>query len=296
MLKNIYLGKIGCNKVAMNIIFALILSIVFCSNAMALQIGSSNNVSEDEIGNLNAFLNSDFVRTSVWPGIGPFQNTANNRLTDPTGNQLTYATSGKQISLCQLEMRGGTNEAQCMLNLQMSVDFLLESLGAKPAQIHIVNSELSKSSKLLMGNNYNPVHTTVAPFIVSLQNLGINAGTENSLYRIVIANQNLSSGDLEISKNTEDKNPSVEDTQENMQVAVAPPSTPVSPSTFSQQVTKSNQVIRTSPEIKSSGANDHKMETVVNVQETSSAETSSQDSSQAAKLLTKDEQLKNIWT
>jgi hypothetical protein len=156
------------------------------------------------VGSLNAFLNSDFVRMSVWPGIGPFQRAANgNRLVDPSGNQVTFSTVGKQISSCQLEMHGGANEAQCMLNLQMSVDFLLEGLGLKPGQIHTVNVEVTKNSKLLMGNNYNPIHTNVAPFIVSLQNLGKNDGTDNSVYRIVVANKNLTSGNLEISKTDE---------------------------------------------------------------------------------------------
>jgi len=64
---------------------------------------------------------------------------------------LTYSVVGKRINSCQLELHGGANEAQCMLNLQMSVDFLLEGLGVKPAQIHIVNADLNKKHNLLTG-------------------------------------------------------------------------------------------------------------------------------------------------
>jgi len=152
---------------------------------------------EEELYELNAFLSSDFIRTSVWPGLGPFRNTAKeNHLIDPSSNQLTFTTVGKRINSCQLEVHGGSNEAQCMLNLQMSVDFLLESLGVKPGAIHIVNAAASKNIKALTGNNYNPVQANIAPLIVSLQNLGVNEGSDNSMYRIVVFNKNLSSNSV----------------------------------------------------------------------------------------------------
>jgi len=313
-----------------NIIFVFFLStVLFFPGAMALQVGNADNsVAADEPGSLNAFLNSDFVRTSVWPGVGPFQNNSNNHLVDPSGNQLTYSTVGKQISSCQLEMRGGSSEGQCMLNLQMSIDFLLESLGLKPGQIHTVNVEVNKSSKLLMGNNYNPIHTTVAPFIVSLQNLGITEGTDNSVYRVVVANQNFTSGNLEINKSEENKNGSdkVEE-DKTIEVASVPSSnTPsmanpvqttdkaIKSSSTSKtkspgktenageqidennvEVIKGSQALRKTPEETNQDvtANENKTDNVMNAEQSPGRGSEPEKVITAPKNMSKEEQLKN---
>ncbi len=204
--------------------------------ALAIQMNSADNGNCEEIGLINTFLESDFVKASVWPGVGPFQSKANdNHFVDPAGNQLTYSTLGKRINTCQLELHGGSNEAQSMLNLQMAVDFLLESLGVKPGQIHTVNTEVSKNNKLLTGNNYNPVQATIAPLVVSLQNLGINEGTENSQYRIVVANKDMPSDNAgnELTSNpnvvnseTAKESKASEETtkEENIEITTVPPS------------------------------------------------------------------------
>ncbi len=161
---------------------------------------------ESTPGLLDNFLNSDFVRTSVWPGIGPFVHNADEQsggLSDPSQNHLTYSTNGKQISLCELELHGNVGETQSLLNLQMSTDFLLEGLGVKPGQIHSVNVELGKKVKLLTvaGNNYNPVPVIISPLMVSFQNLGLKEGSENPLFRVVVVNQNLISKEDRLEKN-----------------------------------------------------------------------------------------------
>ncbi len=181
------------------ILFIAIPVLLLNTPVFALQTGSNETSNFDaESCSLEAFLASDFIRTSVWPGIGPFHSASNEtNLVDPSGNQLTYSALGKQINSCQLELRAGPNEAQSILNLQMSVDFLLEGLGAKPGQIHIVNTEVTKNSKLLVGNNYNPVQTIISPLVVSFQNLGVSEGTDTSKYRVVVVNKNLSAGNVD---------------------------------------------------------------------------------------------------
>ena len=171
-------------------------------NALAVPTDSADNSNKhQEPFVLNTFLESDFIRISVWPGIGPFHVASGDKqLVDPAGNQLTYSTEGKFINSCQLELHAGPNEGQSMLNLQMGVDFLLEGLGAKPAQIHIVNTEVSKNNKLLTGNNYNPVQAIISPLVVSLQNVGVTEGTDSSIYRVMVVNKNLSSTNVSQSK------------------------------------------------------------------------------------------------
>jgi len=147
-----------------------------------------------------ALLKSDFIRTSVWPGIGPFDivgskdsDSANVhksvKLADPSNNQFNYTTKGNEINACELDLHNSVGEEQGLLNLQIGTDFLLEGLGIKPGQIHIVNLELSKKSKLLTGNNYNPVSMIIAPLTVSFQNLGKKEDTGAPLFRVAILNQ-----------------------------------------------------------------------------------------------------------
>lgn len=181
----------------LNKILALSLFTVLLSPAVS---AAPSNGAEQKNNGTNSFLNSEFVRTSVWPGVGPFQQDTDNKLVDPTGNRLIYSLTGDQINTCQLEIRGGTSEAQSILNLQMSTDFLLESFGIKPAQIHAVNEEIKKNSKLLTGNNYNPVQADIAPFSVSLQNLGVNEGTDSPVYRVIVKNEKIASGSSETDK------------------------------------------------------------------------------------------------
>ncbi len=303
----------------------LLFSIVKCPAALALQVNNADSgKTSEEAGSLNLFLNSDFVKTSVWPGVGPFQSNSNNHLVDPSGNQVTYSAVNKQISSCQLEMRGGVSEAQCMLNLQMSVDFLLEGLGLKPGQIHTVNVEINKSSKLLNGNNYNPIHIDVSPFIVSLQNLGVTEGTDNSVYRVVVANQNLTSGNLEVSKSEETKNTNetVEKVEEDKTIEVAEVPSTNSPSMVSVQtpdkaIKSSSTSKAKSSESKNQQSADERQSDVVKETPASSrigAQANNSDSSSnennidhhqnldsegsekpavASKPLSKDEQLKN---
>jgi hypothetical protein len=301
----------------LNVILALILLVISSTNeCLALQTNLENASVEQEASSLNAFLNSDFVRVSVWPGIGPFQRAANsNRLVDPSGNQVTFSTLGNQISSCQLEMHGGSNEAQCMLNLQMGMDFLLEGLGLKPAQIHTINTEVIKNGKLLMGNNYNPIHTDVAPFIVSLQNLGITEGTDNSIYRIVVANKNLTSGNLETNKSNENNAVDIANTDESktIETTAGSPVLKIAPSIEkTSQLAAANKNIDQSPEIvskqvldKTTDVNEETQISPTTVMETDNSskdivatdnkENKLEDSKPvvARKAISKDEELKN---
>jgi len=153
----------------------------------------------------NSLLKSDFIRSSIWPGIGPFDmitdkvssiSSDNNsiKFSDPSQNYLTCSITDKQIKACELELHNSVSDSQGVLNLQIGTDFLLEGLGVKPRQIHIVNQELSKKSGLLTGNNYNPVSVIIAPLTVSFQNLGKKEGTNSAVFRVAILNQ---SGTLE---------------------------------------------------------------------------------------------------
>jgi hypothetical protein len=166
-------------------------------------------------------MKSDFIRSSVWPGIGPFDSVAANesesagssqtvKLTDPSHNLISCATTGNEINTCELELHNSISDSQGLLNLQIGTDFLLEGLGVKPKQIHIVNQELSKKSSLLTGNNYNPVSVIIAPLTISFQNLGKKEGTNSPLFRVAVLNQRGNkekSGASESATNTEETKP-----------------------------------------------------------------------------------------
>jgi len=170
---------------------------------------------------VKSFMKSDFVRSSVWPGIGPFDSVAPTesessgagqtiKLTDPSHNVISCATTANEINTCELELHNSISDSQGLLNLQISTDFLLEGLGVKPKQIHIVNQELSKKSNLLTGNNYNPVSVIIAPLTISFQNIGKKEGTNSPLFRVAVLNQSGNkekSASSESATNTEETKP-----------------------------------------------------------------------------------------
>ncbi len=219
---------------------------------------------EEEVSfcSTNTLLKSDFIRTSVWPGIGPFDITAHNateaeddhktiKLDDPAHNQLSCTTAGNAIDSCELELHNSIGEAQGLLNLQMGTDFLLEGLGVKPSQIHIVNMELSKKNKLLTGNNYNPVSIIIAPLTVTFQNLGKKEGTANPLFRVVILNQPKLYDKTATAEESSSKTNSVNNKTEEVDTANVPE--PIANKTEGADTEKTGSKNKSGPKIDESG-------------------------------------------
>jgi len=98
------------------------------------------------ICSLDSFLDSEVIKTSTWPGIGPFKADVLNPLDfkDSARNHLNLTTAGKEITCAQLDLTHGANQGEKFLTMQMAADFLLEALGIKPAKIHEFNLHIEK--------------------------------------------------------------------------------------------------------------------------------------------------------
>jgi hypothetical protein len=112
---------------------------------------------------LDAFQKSDLVQNSSWPGIGPFKGSAP-EYTDPNQNRLTVALTQDHVTAAQLSVADAPSD---LLKLQMSADFLLESVGAKPGKIAAFNTQLEKMRpQLASSSSSNPVNLTAGSYLV----------------------------------------------------------------------------------------------------------------------------------
>lgn len=98
------------------------------------------------------FRNSGFVAKGSWPGLGPFKASGNDisEMTDDRQNHLKLSVNNEQITSAQLGLgKLGSGNVRDFLDIQMTSDFLLESLGAKPRKIAEFNKHLEKNKQAL---------------------------------------------------------------------------------------------------------------------------------------------------
>jgi hypothetical protein len=123
---------------------------------------SHDNVSAP-LCTIDAFKQSDLIQSGAWLGVGPFHGD-NNELVDASQNKISVSLDqdriiGAKFSVC--------DKPTDMLKLQISADFLLESLGAKPAKIADFNTQLDgASSQLATSSNNNPVNLSAGRYLV----------------------------------------------------------------------------------------------------------------------------------
>ncbi|MBX9689351.1 MAG: ARC6/PARC6 family protein [Candidatus Obscuribacterales bacterium] len=98
------------------------------------------------------FRASSFVSKGSWPGIGPFKASANDisEMSDEKQNRLKVSVKNEQVTSAKLELgKLGSGNVRDFLDIEMSSDFLLESLGAKPRKIAEFNKALEKNKQAL---------------------------------------------------------------------------------------------------------------------------------------------------
>ena len=94
------------------------------------------------------FRTSGFVSKGSWPGLGPFKASSNDisELLDDKENHLKVNVKNEQVTGAQLGLgKLGSGNVRDFLDVEMSSDFLLESLGAKPRKIAEFNKLLEKN-------------------------------------------------------------------------------------------------------------------------------------------------------
>lgn len=128
---------------------------------------------------VSTFKDSELVKTSCWPGVGPFKDDSEGQaLSDPQDNKLRLITSGDKLTAAELLLVGQKQDPQGILNLQMVTAFMLEALGAKNKNIAEFNTfvEKNKASLAAQGRDQAVIRTTSGPYVVSLRSTAAGGG------------------------------------------------------------------------------------------------------------------------
>ena len=126
---------------------------------------------ESPLCTIASFKESELVKTSCWPGIGPFQGQNEGRMEDPQENKLHYRQDGDKLTRAELLLVGQNHDAQSLLNLQMATAYMLEALGAKNKRIAEFNAFLEKNKQhLSQKESQASISTTSGPYAINLKN------------------------------------------------------------------------------------------------------------------------------
>ncbi len=126
---------------------------------------------------IDSFKMSELVKTSCWPGVGPFQSQKQGQsqnevsLSDPQENKLHFQAEGDKLARAELLLIGHKNDGLGMLNLQMVSAYLLEAIGAKNKRIADFNDFLEKHKHSLVhgGKDAGSISTTSGPYDIVLK-------------------------------------------------------------------------------------------------------------------------------
>lgn len=177
------------------------------------------------------FLNSELVKSTAWPGVGPFTNDSAGEYSDPQENKLSIETKEDRVIAVELLLNNVKLDNQNFLNLEMTCDFMLEALGAKGKRIANFNKFLERNNDNILGTEKAKgktkeavYSTTNGPYLISLKSLP----TEGSHAFLVQVKSKDASADLLKAHNlaagikpSQVEEPAVESQPE--EVAVKPP-------------------------------------------------------------------------
>ncbi len=124
---------------------------------------------------VSAFQNSDLLRTSAWPGVGPFTAESDNKFVDPQDNKLKLHVDGDHVTACELLLNNQNGSKQSILNLEMTCDFMLEALGAKGNRISEFNTYFEKNKDKIATskpNSENQMKTSSGTYVIALAGVG----------------------------------------------------------------------------------------------------------------------------
>lgn len=123
------------------------------------------------------FLASELVKSTAWPGVGPFTSDSGGDYSDPQENKLSIDTKEDRVIAVELLLTNVKLDSQNFLNLEMTCDFMLEALGAKGRRIANFNKFLERNSANILGTEKNKkpqeavYSTTNGPYLISLKSM-----------------------------------------------------------------------------------------------------------------------------
>jgi hypothetical protein len=148
----------------------------------------ANSETRAPMCSLENFKTSALVQKGGWPGVGPFKVDGDpTSYVDENHNQLKIEVEGDKVTKAELHLTGkkaGTTSS-ALLDMQMTVDFLLESVGIKPKRIADLNSQLEKRKDVLE-RQPTLVNLTTGRYSVSIDKQA--SGQENGLDYIIAVN------------------------------------------------------------------------------------------------------------
>jgi len=116
---------------------------------------------------LESLNHSDLIKSGGWPGIGPFK-PDNGGFVDAGQNRLDIQSNNNKVTAAELRLNNQPKQT-ALVNLEMSTDFLLESLGAKAARISDFNSQFEKAKlKVLQSSKADPLNLSAGSYMVNL--------------------------------------------------------------------------------------------------------------------------------
>ncbi len=129
----------------------------------------------------DTFKASAIVTRGGWPGVGPFKPRGDepSELVDDRENLLKVAVAQNQVTKAQLNLVNKHLSGQAqhdLLDMQMTVDFLLEAVGIRPKKIADLNSQLEKNRDALLRGNGDPLNLTTGRYLVTIEKHKTNEG------------------------------------------------------------------------------------------------------------------------
>lgn len=141
---------------------------------------------------VDSLRQSALIKTGGWPGIGPFKGDGNEYV-DAGQNRLKLESSKDKITSAELRLTN-QNKNTAIFNLEMSADFLLESLGAKEARISDFNGQLEKSrTQLLQSSEATPLNLTAGSYLVYMHPEVDKASADKYSFVIKVSSKDASS-------------------------------------------------------------------------------------------------------
>lgn len=161
--------------------------------ASAAQEGSGQTSSGSApLCSVDSLRQSALIKTGGWPGIGPFKGDGNEYV-DAGQNRLKLESSKDKITSAELRLTN-QNKNTAIFNLEMSADFLLESLGAKEARISDFNGQLEKSrTQLLQSSEAAPLNLTAGSYLVYMHPEVDKASADKYSFVIKVSSKDASS-------------------------------------------------------------------------------------------------------
>jgi hypothetical protein len=143
--------------------------------AVTATTGSAANTTLDTAApmcTLSAFKDSPLATGSGWVGLGPFKSGSDSsEFVDEKRNRVKLDLTGDQITRAELTINGTKQSAVPginMLNLQMNIDFLLESVGIRANRIQAINAQIEHEKDALLNGN-DPVTINAGRYSLNVE-------------------------------------------------------------------------------------------------------------------------------